>query len=78
MPSVKKRTSRSSPNRDYAFQCVSNMNTLRHFPLGSRWPDSPHAVISSLPTMQDVRGYEEHEPRVIEGDAVWISALCGT
>ena len=66
MPSVKKRTSRSSPNRNYAFQCVSNMNTLRHFPLGSRWPDSPHAVISSLPTMQDVRGYEEHEPRVIE------------
>lgn len=42
------------------------MDSLRHFPLGSRFPDSPHAVISSLPTMADVRGYEEREPRVLE------------
>ena len=41
------------------------MDSLRHFPLGSRFPDSPHAVISSLPTMEDVRGYEEHDPRVL-------------
>lgn len=41
------------------------MNTLRHFPLGMRLPDSPHAVISSLPSMEDVRGYEEHDPRVL-------------
>ncbi|MGB0414954.1 MAG: PLP-dependent transferase, partial [Coraliomargarita sp.] len=41
------------------------MNSLRHFPLGARWPDSPHAVISSLPTMEDVRGYEEQDPRVL-------------
>ncbi|MFQ3225105.1 MAG: cystathionine gamma-synthase [Lentimonas sp.] len=42
------------------------MNSLRHFPLGTRFPDSPHAVISSLPTMADVRGYEEHDPRVLD------------
>lgn len=40
------------------------MDSLRHFPLGTRFPDSPHAVISSLPTMADVRGYEEGEARV--------------
>ncbi|MGB0409492.1 MAG: PLP-dependent transferase [Opitutales bacterium] len=42
------------------------MNSLRQFPLGKPFPDSPHAVISSLPTMADVRAYEEHEPRVFE------------
>lgn len=42
------------------------MNSLRHFPLGARLPDSPHAVISSLPTMEDVRGYEEQDPRVLD------------
>lgn len=42
------------------------MNALRHFPLGCRFPDTPHAVISSLPTMDDVRGYEEKDPRVLD------------
>ena len=42
------------------------MDSLRHFPLGARLPESPHSVISSLPTMADVRGYEEQEPRVID------------
>ncbi|MBT4758607.1 MAG: hypothetical protein HOO08_09480, partial [Opitutae bacterium] len=41
------------------------MNSLRHFSLGEPFSASPHAVISSLPTMEDVRGYEEHDPRVI-------------
>ncbi|MDP4693096.1 MAG: PLP-dependent transferase, partial [Opitutales bacterium] len=41
------------------------MNSLKHFPLGTRFPNSPHAVISSLPTMADVRGYEEQDPRVV-------------
>ncbi|MEN8661975.1 MAG: PLP-dependent transferase [Lentimonas sp.] len=45
------------------------MNSFRHFPLGARYPDSPHAVISSLPTMADVRGYEEHDPRVVNAMA---------
>lgn len=42
------------------------MSSLRHYPLGERCPESPHAVVSSLPTMSDVRGYEEREPRVLE------------
>ncbi|HKK19244.1 MAG TPA: hypothetical protein VJ952_11240, partial [Opitutales bacterium] len=42
------------------------MESLRHFPLGARMPNSPHAVISSLPTMRDVRGYEEKDPQVLE------------
>ncbi|MGZ0656939.1 PLP-dependent transferase [Coraliomargarita sp. W4R72] len=42
------------------------MTTLRHYPLGETYPLSPHAVVSSLPRMADVRGYEEREPRVLE------------
>ena len=42
------------------------MSSLRHFALGEPFPDSPHAVISCLPTMKDVRDYEEHQPRVVE------------
>jgi cystathionine gamma-synthase len=34
-------------------------------PLGARIPDSPHAVSCSLPTMHDVRGYEERWPDVM-------------
>ena len=41
------------------------MDSIRHFNLGERFPNSPHAVISCLPTMTDVRGYEEHKPRVV-------------
>ena len=33
-------------------------------PLGQRIPDSPHAVSCSLPTMRDVRGYEEKDPEI--------------
>jgi len=35
-----------------------------HLPLGQRIPASPHAVSCSLPTMCDVRGYEEKDPAV--------------
>ena len=42
------------------------MNTLRHFSLGEPCPASPHAVVSSLPTMADVHAYEQHEPRVVK------------
>lgn len=41
------------------------MDSFRQFPLGAPFPDSPHAVISSLPTVADVRGYEEQDPRVL-------------
>lgn len=41
------------------------MTTLRQYPLGETCPNSPHAVVSSLPTMADVCGYEEGESRVI-------------
>lgn len=52
-------------NEIFPFIVCTTMDSLRHFPLGSRFPDSPHAVISSLPTMEDVRGYEEQDPRVL-------------
>lgn len=42
------------------------MDSLRHFPLGASFPESPHAVISSLPTLADVRAYEEQDPRVLD------------
>jgi cystathionine gamma-synthase len=34
-------------------------------PLGQPIPASPHAVACSLPTMRDVRGYEEKDPAVV-------------
>ena len=34
-------------------------STLRHYPLGQRMPDSPHAVCVSLPTMADVDNRED-------------------
>lgn len=42
------------------------MNSLKHFPLGAPFPNSPHAVVSSLPTMQAVRAYEEKNPDVLD------------
>lgn len=36
-----------------------------HLPLGQRIPPSPHAVSCSLPTMRDVRGYEEKDPETM-------------
>ena len=45
------------------------MDSFRYFPVGTPFPDSPHAVVSSLPTMADVRGYEERDPRVVEAMA---------
>ena len=41
------------------------MNTLRHFELGESYPASPHAVVSSLPTMADVCAYEEKDSEVL-------------
>ena len=39
-----------------------NVSAFPHLPLGQRIPASPHAVSCSLPTMRDVRGYEEKNP----------------
>lgn len=41
------------------------MDSLRQFPLGAPYPASPHAVVSCLPTLADVRGYEEKDPKVL-------------
>lgn len=41
------------------------MNTLRHFPLGESIIDSIHAIASSLPTLNDVCGYEEGDTKVL-------------
>ena len=48
------------------FQLAYSMSSLRHFSLGEPCPASPHAVVSSLPTMADVHAYEQHEPRVVK------------
>jgi cystathionine gamma-synthase len=40
------------------------MSAFRHLSLGQRIPGSPHSVSCSLPTMRDVRGYEEKDPAV--------------
>jgi len=39
--------------------------TLQHHPLGATIPATPHAVCCSLPTMDDVIGYEEKRPETI-------------
>lgn len=41
------------------------MPAFTHLPLGQRIPASPHAVSCSLPTMRDVRGYEEKDPETM-------------
>ncbi|MEO7598843.1 MAG: PLP-dependent transferase [Opitutus sp.] len=41
------------------------MATFPPLPLGQRIPSSVHAVSCSLPTMRDVRGYEEKDPEII-------------
>ncbi len=41
------------------------MSVFTHLPLGQRIPASIHAVSCSLPTMRDVRGYEEKDPAVM-------------
>ena len=41
------------------------MNSLRYFPLGEPIIESPHAIASSLPTLEDVCGYEECDERVL-------------
>lgn len=38
---------------------------LQHFPLGATIPNTPHAVCCSLPTLDDVIGYEEKRPETI-------------
>ena len=38
---------------------------FRHRPLGEPVPGSPHSVSCSLPTLADVVGYEEKDPRVL-------------
>ena len=45
--------------------CSAVINSLRQFPLGAVFPESPHAVVCSLPTMEDVCGYEEKDARVL-------------
>ncbi|MEI6862285.1 MAG: PLP-dependent transferase [Verrucomicrobiota bacterium] len=40
------------------------MSAFRQLPLGQRIPGSPHSVSCSLPTMRNVRGYEEKDPAV--------------
>ncbi|MCC7519870.1 MAG: PLP-dependent transferase [Verrucomicrobiae bacterium] len=42
------------------------MDFLAHHPLGTHIPNSVHAVCASLPTMADVIGYEEKDPRIME------------
>jgi cystathionine gamma-synthase len=51
--------------KEWLFCGIFPMTTLRYYSLGQTCPNSPHAVVSSLPTMADVRGYEEGDPRVM-------------
>jgi cystathionine gamma-synthase len=44
----------------------TQVDAFLHHPLGQRFPDSPHAVCVSLPTMADVIGYEEKDPAVVQ------------
>jgi cystathionine gamma-synthase len=41
------------------------MSVFSHLPLGQRIPPSPHAVSCSLPTLANVRGYEEKDPETM-------------
>src|SRR5262245_22282966 len=41
------------------------MPTFPPLPLGQPIPPSPHALSCSLPTMREVRGYEERDPETL-------------
>ncbi len=41
------------------------MHYFRDYPTGTPFPETPHAVSSSLPTMQAIIGYEEKLPEVM-------------
>ena len=41
------------------------MAVFPHLPLGQRIPGGPHSVSCSLPTLREVRGYEEKDPAVM-------------
>ncbi len=41
------------------------MTHFKEIPLGQPVPDSPHAVLCSLPRLSDVIGYEERRPEVV-------------
>jgi cystathionine gamma-synthase len=41
------------------------MTTFRDIPFGQPVPDSPHAVLCSIPRLADVIGYEERRPEVV-------------
>ncbi len=41
------------------------MTAFRDIPFGQPVPDSPHAVLCSLPKLEDVIGYEERRPAVV-------------
>jgi cystathionine gamma-synthase len=41
------------------------MSSFSHLPLGQPIPATPHAVSCSLPTMRDIRGYEEKDPETM-------------
>jgi len=41
------------------------MTTFRDIPFGQPVPNSPHAVLCSLPRLADVIGYEERRPEVV-------------
>ena len=41
------------------------MSSFRDIPFGQPVPDSPHAVLCSLPRLADVIGYEERRPEVV-------------
>ena len=41
------------------------MTAFRDIPFGQPVPDSPHAVLCSIPKLADVIGYEERRPEVV-------------
>lgn len=43
-----------------------NLHSLQHHPLGSSFTGDTHSVISSLPTLDAVIGYEEKRPDVLD------------
>ena len=46
------------------------------YSLGEAVPDSPHSVVSNLPTLADVCAYEEKATYVAEAMGAGLSAFC--
>ena len=54
------------------------MSLKQKYALGEPVPNNPHAVVSNVPTLEDVCAYEEKADYVVSAMKAGLSSLCTT